>query len=150
MTSPPDDLHSAAPQNPYQAPRGSFDRVATVDYNQNLAWLMFSFKGRINRARYWMLMLPTSVLYFMAIVILDVSLPEESLARMLVIPCVVLFLWISLAAQIKRWHDRDKSGFWILINFIPIIGPIWQFVEVGCLRGTLGDNNYGPDPLASY
>ena len=58
----------------------------------------------------------------------------------------VLLIWISLAVQIKRWHDRDKSGWWVLINLIPLIGAIWAFVETGCLRGTVGPNAYGPDP----
>ena len=55
-------------------------------------------------------------------------------------------LWISVAVQCKRWHDRDKSGWWFLINFIPIIGPLWAFIELGCLRGTMGPNLYGADP----
>jgi uncharacterized membrane protein YhaH (DUF805 family) len=51
-----------------------------------------------------------------------------------------------MAIYVKRWQDRDKSGWWILIGFVPIIGGIWAFVECGCLRGTMGDNRYGPDP----
>jgi uncharacterized membrane protein YhaH (DUF805 family) len=58
----------------------------------------------------------------------------------------VPMLWISLAVQVKRWHDRDKSGFWVFIGVIPIVGPLWAFVETGCLRGTRGPNWYGPDP----
>ena len=56
--------------------------------------------------------------------------------------------WISLAVQVKRWHDRDKSAWWLLMNFVPFIGAIWVLVECGFLRGTEGQNNYGPDPLA--
>ncbi|MEA1950962.1 MAG: DUF805 domain-containing protein [Planctomycetota bacterium] len=54
-------------------------------------------------------------------------------------------LWISLAIQAKRWHDRDKSAWWILIGFVPLIGPIWVLIEVGCLRGKYGPNQYGAD-----
>ncbi len=57
-------------------------------------------------------------------------------------------IWPSLVVAIKRWHDRDKSGWWCLINFIPVVGTIWAFVENGCLEGTTGDNRFGPDPLA--
>lgn len=64
------------------------------------------------------------------------------LALILYIPLI----WCSLALQIKRWHDRDKPGTWVLINLIPLVGGIWAFVEVGCLRGTFGPNNYGDDP----
>src|SRR5215207_8299926 len=40
-------------------------------------------------------------------------------------------LYPSLAVAAKRFHDRDKSGWWILILFIPIIGFIWYLVELG-------------------
>lgn len=49
--------------------------------------------------------------------------------------------------QIKRWHDLDKSGWWVLINFIPIVGGLWCLVECGFLKGTVGPNRFGPDPL---
>ncbi|MDK1017721.1 MAG: DUF805 domain-containing protein, partial [Actinomycetota bacterium] len=49
----------------------------------------------------------------------------------------------------KRWHDRDKSGWWMLIAFVPIIGGLWAFIETGLLQGTESDNQYGPNPLVS-
>ena len=55
-------------------------------------------------------------------------------------------IWIGLALGVKRWHDRGKSGWWVLIALIPIVGGIWTFVECGCLRGTVGPNQFGPDP----
>lgn len=48
---------------------------------------------------------------------------------------------------IKRYHDRDKSGAWVLIQLVPFVGPFWYVIEAGCLRGTVGPNRYGPDPL---
>jgi uncharacterized membrane protein YhaH (DUF805 family) len=57
---------------------------------------------------------------------------------------------VLLALQVKRWHDRSKSGWWVLINLVPAIGPIWSFVEAGCLRGTEGGNEYGGDPTELY
>jgi uncharacterized membrane protein YhaH (DUF805 family) len=56
-------------------------------------------------------------------------------------------IWPSLAISIKRWHDRDKSGWWVLIGFIPLIGGIWALIETGFLEGTKGPNQYGLDPL---
>ncbi len=58
-------------------------------------------------------------------------------------------LWMQLAVLVKRWHDRDKSGWMVLLILIPIVnivGVIWTFIECGCLDGTLGPNKYGPDP----
>jgi len=56
-------------------------------------------------------------------------------------------LYPSLAVAAKRFHDRDKSGWWILILFIPIIGFIWYLVELGFLPGMPSPNRFGPDPL---
>jgi uncharacterized membrane protein YhaH (DUF805 family) len=82
----------------------------------------------------------------------------------------VYSMWASLASSVKRLHDREKSGWWLLIWYIApavlvgigaVIGDIaasvsfiaalafyiWMFVELGCLKGTTGPNMYGPDPL---
>lgn len=57
-------------------------------------------------------------------------------------------LWSSIAVSVKRWHDRNKSGAWVLIGFVPYIGSIWTFIECGCLKGTSGPNRYGLDPTS--
>jgi uncharacterized membrane protein YhaH (DUF805 family) len=62
-----------------------------------------------------------------------------------------LLLWpillMGIIVQIKRWHDRDKSGWWILVHFIPILGTLWCLMECGFAKGTDGQNRFGPDPL---
>ncbi|MDH5331954.1 MAG: DUF805 domain-containing protein, partial [Aquincola sp.] len=60
----------------------------------------------------------------------------------------VLLLWPALALSVKRWHDRDKSGWWVLVALIPFIGWLWMLIENGVRRGTVGPNRYG-DPAAS-
>ena len=72
------------------------------------------------------------------------GLPE--VAALITFPLMIALIWASLAINVKRWHDRDKSGLWILIGVIPILGPIWNFIETGCLRGTVGPNRFGNDP----
>jgi len=78
---------------------------------------------------------------------------EPSIGMMSLIGAIIFFIlliplfWMSFAIQIKRWHDRDKSGWWCLIVLIPYIGPIWAFIENGCLGGTPGPNRFGNDPL---
>ena len=71
---------------------------------------------------------------------------DSPAANMVLVMLYVPLIWISLALGVKRWHDRNKSGWWVLIGMIPIIGPLWQFIEAGCMRGTVGANQYGPDP----
>ena len=54
----------------------------------------------------------------------------------------------NLGMAVRRLHDLDKSGWFLLLGLIPIIGVIillFWFVQ----RGTVGDNRFGPDPLAS-
>ena len=53
----------------------------------------------------------------------------------------------AIIVHIKRFHDRDKSGWWVLIVLIPIIGAIWLLIELGFLKGTLGPNRFG-SPVA--
>ena len=59
-----------------------------------------------------------------------------------------LVLWIGLSVQIKRWHDRNKSGWWALLNLIPVIGQIWILIECGILPGTVGGNRFGRASLS--
>jgi uncharacterized membrane protein YhaH (DUF805 family) len=53
----------------------------------------------------------------------------------------------AILVDIKRWHDRDKSGWWMLIALVPIIGTIWFLIELGFLAGTPGSNRFGPPPM---
>jgi uncharacterized membrane protein YhaH (DUF805 family) len=59
----------------------------------------------------------------------------------------VAIIWSGLALAAKRWHDRDKSAWWILITFVPVIGGFWALIENGFLKGTEGPNRFGADPL---
>lgn len=51
----------------------------------------------------------------------------------------------SLAVQVRRFHDQDKSGWFWLLNFVPYVGGIIVLVFM-CLEGTKGPNRFGPDP----
>lgn len=51
----------------------------------------------------------------------------------------------SLAVTVRRLHDTNRSGWWILINLIPLIGPIILLVFM-CLDGDEYANDYGPNP----
>ena len=58
----------------------------------------------------------------------------------------LVLLWPGLAVGVKRCHDRGKSGWWLLLLFIPLIGFIWWLIDLGMLEGTPGPNAYGPSP----
>lgn len=53
---------------------------------------------------------------------------------------LVFSTWISLAVNVKRWHDLDRSGWSVLMSVMP-------FFELGFHRGTVGPNRFGADPL---
>ncbi|TBW39272.1 DUF805 domain-containing protein [Siculibacillus lacustris] len=59
---------------------------------------------------------------------------------------LLLVVWTGLAATTRRWHDRGKSGWWTLLQLVPVIGPLWIFVELGFLPGTPDVNRFGPPP----
>jgi uncharacterized membrane protein YhaH (DUF805 family) len=128
-----------------------------------------SFDGRIPRKTFWLALLVMLVISWILQFIIfaifgggamtvDPTLsPEAQAAAMeqamsgMMLPLgivILLTLWPSLAIYAKRWHDRNKSGWWSLIMLVPIIGGIWMLVELGFLRGTEGANRFGPDPIA--
>lgn len=108
----------------------------------SLPQALFSFRGRINRKKWW-LMIIGIIRIFVCFTATIFSIVASSNA--LFGFGHILSLW-SLALDTKRWHDRDKSAWWVLIGLLPII-QIWAFVELGCLKGTSGPNRFGPDPL---
>lgn len=112
-------------------------------------YLFTSFDGRINRAKFWA---GVGVLFAIGIVaqIIDALLGTTGESGLGIVGVIVMLasIYPALALYAKRWHDRDKSGWWSLIALIPLIGAIWLLVELGILEGTRGANQYGPDPLA--
>lgn len=51
----------------------------------------------------------------------------------------------GIAVAIRRMHDIGRSGWWILISLVPLIGSIW-FIVLAALPSQLGPNKYGPNP----
>jgi uncharacterized membrane protein YhaH (DUF805 family) len=146
--------------------------------------LMFSFRGRINRGKWW-LALVVFIVYgvitsVVAGVVFGTSLigSSEIGATAVVGIGIMLIAYLAalvagIAVGVKRLHDRNKSGWWLLLFYIlpavlsgvgeasgnaaiasllaliAVAIYVWGFVELACLRGTVGPNKYGPDPLAS-
>jgi uncharacterized membrane protein YhaH (DUF805 family) len=119
----------------------------------SLVNLFFGLRGRINRARYWFGMLSlwfalVAVVVIQRLVTSASEQPNEGPPEVFIGLLSLAFAWPWIAVHVKRWHDRGKSGHWILITLIPGIGGPWTFAECGCLPGTAGPNRYGADPLA--
>ncbi|MGE4429207.1 MAG: DUF805 domain-containing protein [Sphingobium sp.] len=52
----------------------------------------------------------------------------------------------SIALTVRRLHDTDRSAWWLLLAFIPLIGQIWLLILM-IIGGTRGPNRFGPDPV---
>jgi len=136
--------------------------------------LLFGFSGRINRAKFWLAALIYIVFFFGVVgITMAVSSSMDSVFVAALIAYVPLVI-SGLAVGIKRLHDRDKSAWWLAVFYlvplainliaIYVLGDngtlnlilmvvsfainIWAIVELGLLRGTIGGNQYGGDPLA--
>jgi uncharacterized membrane protein YhaH (DUF805 family) len=140
-------------------------------------WLT-SLDGRINRLPYWLgsliLLAIGCVLVLILIALSPYVGPQGSWIKL---PLSLFLLALSAPLVVKRLHDRNKSEHfaWLLyapfslsmvFDFLGITSDepnvpgvilavinaviaIWFFIELGCLRGTVGPNRFGPDPLAS-
>jgi uncharacterized membrane protein YhaH (DUF805 family) len=164
-------------------------------------WYLFGFNGRINRAKFWLagliiicwmifmmflLFLPIGYFFGSAtkfslgidnlLVVFDTAALRKMsradiavlIVNFLVMP---LDLWVSLATSVKRLHDRDRSGWWLVPFFvipclygrleeylpdsywvlplalIAFVLCVWGFIELLFLRGTKWTNRFGPNPL---
>ncbi len=124
---------------------------------------LFSFNGRLNRAKFWLILIVTDIAMFVLLGILvavtggsmtmgaDGSMPTMGggvIGNLVALVIVLAAAWIGLAVGIKRFHDRGRAGWWVLIALVPVVGGLWYLIECGFLRGTVGPNAYGPDPVA--
>jgi uncharacterized membrane protein YhaH (DUF805 family) len=123
------------------------------------------FSGRSGRQEYWMFVLFT-ILVYLGLAVLGLiavlsmggsgdfaSNGSPPVAAILVIALAVIFVLgsiiPSIAVQVRRFHDQDKSGWFVLLSLIPYAGGLIIFIFM-LLEGTRGPNQYGPDPRDPY
>ena len=105
--------------------------------------ILVGLRGRIPRRIFWLYGIVAPILLGAYLHALLAIAGVRAQAREGLLNAVVL--WSALAVSAKRWHDRNKSGWWALLQFVPVIGTLWTLVENGFLRGTPGPNRFGPD-----
>lgn len=115
----------------------------------SISHILFSFEGRISRSVFWWGYLGLIIFSIPVLIVLGLALPTGdngnpfSLILMLIIGIVdLLIYYVVLAISVKRLHDLNLSGWWILVPFLWLIS--------GFIKGTAGPNKYGSDPLAKY
>jgi uncharacterized membrane protein YhaH (DUF805 family) len=118
--------------------------------------LLGSWEGRIGRARFWLgvlLVILMSVGFGVLAGLLGIPLNtahdpnvEEigPAGALLLLVAFVVVAYAQLAVYAKRFHDRGKSAWWVLIAFVPVIGFFWILIDLGMLAGDPGPNGYGP------
>ena len=156
----------------------------------NWGHLLFSFSGRINRAKWWLTVLVYIIIGVVGAIIAAVV--GETLGNLVTLVAFIPQMWIALAAGAKRLHDLNRTAAWlvlfvlgpivlgivffvvagmdvlatlaaggsldtatlarigtaaIIVSLLGLILFIWWLIWFGCLRGTVGPNQYGPDPL---
>src|SRR5436190_20445817 len=124
--------------------------------------LFLSFDGRVRRLHFWIgviiLWVIESVVngifaggLFAAAASGDRAALMAAVGTAAPILCVValVMLWPTLAIWVKRCHDRNKSGWWLVLMWLAsltIIGVLWPLIELGFMDGTPGPNRFGPSP----
>lgn len=105
------------------------------------------FSGRARRKEYWFFVL----FNFLVVIVLSIldgivgTLDAEGGIGLLSGIYSLGVLIPSIAVGVRRLHDTDRSGWWMLIGFIPIIGVIVLLIFF-VLDSTPGENQYGPSP----
>ena len=120
------------------------ENVVGLDFSNSISTCLkkyFNFKDRASRSEYWYFQLVLTPIYIWS------QFPSDD-TQILVIQVILTFglLIPGISAGVRRLHDRDKSGWFMLISFIPILGAIFLLVMLA-EKGTPGKNKFGEYPL---
>lgn len=105
------------------------------------------FSGRARRKEYWFFVL-FNLIVAVVLAIIDMLLGTFSSSSNIGLLSGIYSLAViipTLAVAVRRLHDTDRSGWWILISFVPFIGSIVLLVFY-VMDGTPGQNRFGPNP----
>ena len=122
---------------------------------------LFSFQGRQRRLNFWLVAIGLFIINCIVsavtvgptyMALLSGQTPSGGGGGVLGIVGLIVSLviaWAAIANDVKRCHDRDKSGWWLLLMLLAsltVIGALWPLIELGFLDGTQGPNRFGPSP----
>lgn len=128
-----------------------------------LEWMLMpyrryaDFSGRSRRKEYWMFTLLNVIIAIVLVALMFSGMggidengePQMGPLGMVSVGLLVIYalgtIVPSLAVQVRRFHDQDKSGWFVLLGFIPYVGGLVVLVFM-CLEGTRGPNRFGEDP----
>ena len=113
-------------------------------HNVDVGWSLFSFSGRLSLKPYWGFMSALVIPNFLWSEFATFVLPE-ALAAPGGLGLRIAIVWPVLALAVKRIHDRGRSTLFLLLFIVPLLN-LWLAGELLVRQGTLGQNEYGPDP----
>jgi uncharacterized membrane protein YhaH (DUF805 family) len=108
------------------------------------------FSGRARRKEYWMFFLFNLIITFVLILIdslMGTISPQSGLGLLSGLYSLAVLI-PSIAVTIRRLHDTGRSGWWILISLVPVLGGIVLLIFM-VLDSEPGANQYGPNPKAT-
>lgn len=105
----------------------------------------FNFQGRARRKEFWMFTLISSIIYM--ILFITFAKIMSSPAGYLITAAIYTLAVIcpTIGVSVRRLHDTNRSGWWSLLAFIPVIGILILLIFM-LLDSTPSDNNYGENP----
>jgi len=108
------------------------------------------FDGRARRKEYWFFFLFTIIVSVILAIIDNLTGTYSAQAHLGLLGGLYALgtLLPGIGVTIRRLHDTGRTGWWILIAFVPIVGGIILLIFM-VLDGNPGENKYGPDPKAA-
>ncbi len=137
-----------------QTERNGGSSIKILQHYLNAWKKTFDYSSRSTRAEFWSFAFINPILYvvlFLLTMMFDTNTPEQDLttdAQVFLIFLIAYFIaaiFPTLSLRVRRLHDIDFRGWWILIQFIPLIGSLVMLI-FALMDGTVGDNRFGADP----
>jgi uncharacterized membrane protein YhaH (DUF805 family) len=104
----------------------------------------FNFRGRLSRGGFWS---QTLLIWIVFMVVSTFFLPILGNGATWLFSLLVIYALAVLA--VRRLHDRNRSGKWLLIVLLPVAGAAWLFWQLACRKGIVDSNRWGKNPLVS-
>ena len=114
---------------------------------------LFDLYGRARRRDFWLFMAGLASAYAYLWSSLHEPTTRDDMAAVggilhneIAFIALTLVQIATLAMWVRRLHDRNKSGLWLLVAFVPVVGQAWMVWELGFMPGKAGANRFGPPP----
>lgn len=144
--APPINLQNGA-DSPFAPPK-TRELQAEQASHFDVLQVLFSFRGRIPRSVFWLALTVGWLAFYILLAFAEALLSEGlQLVGWVALTGFLAMIWMSFAVSVKRLHDLNWTGWSVLLVLIPGLGPILLLFTAGMMRGTAGQNRYGPDPL---